>query len=658
MFKQIQAQVQKQFDKIEKAGGVFIVDSDPQKIWDTYLNSFSEEKKQHNNCNCCKDFLRKFGRIVGVEDGKLITLWDFTPEDEEYSEAIKNLRKYILSLKIKTIFLNDETNCGTKRNFDGNKAVYWDHFHLEIPRRFVNTDIPKNKGDAITERDLFERALSELTIDATETILQLIAQNSLYKGPEFEGLLQEFLSVQKEYAEIDKRSKLKDLFVWQKSREVSVSTRRIKNSAIGTLITSLSEGKDMERAVKSYEQVTAPANYKRPTALVTPKMVKSAQLKVKELGLEKALDRRLLDSTSLNVNNCLFSHQDSEIKDVFAEISQEQDVQARSLGKVDEISYSDFVDKILPTSDSVEVLLENRLLSNFVSLVGPREDKGKSLFKWNNNYSWSYSGEVTDSIKERVKKAGGKVDGVLRVSLSWSNHDDLDIHLVEPGGYHLYYGNRGTETPSGADLDVDMNAGHGESRAPVENICWEQLPKKNGKYKIYVHNFARRESTNVGFEVELEFNGETYHFSHPKNGTTNKKFDIVEFEYKNGQIKFNQKIKSELATHEKWGLKTNAFQKVNAITYSPNYWKEKIGNKHLFFLIDNCSPDEKIRPFYNEFLSEDLSEHRKVLEIVGSKLKVEETEEPLAGIGFSESQRNHVYVRVQNKFSRILKVTF
>ena len=46
----------------------------------------------------------------------------------------------------------------------------------------------------------------------------------------------------------------------------------------------------------------------------------------------------------------------------------------------------------------------------------------------------------TSYIKEKVKNAGGNVNGVLRCSLSWFNYDDLDIHVKEPGGNHIYYG--------------------------------------------------------------------------------------------------------------------------------------------------------------------------------------------------------------------------
>lgn len=48
----------------------------------------------------------------------------------------------------------------------------------------------------------------------------------------------------------------------------------------------------VEKAVKSYENIMAPSNYKRPTALITKKQIEAAQKKVEELGLTDALPRR------------------------------------------------------------------------------------------------------------------------------------------------------------------------------------------------------------------------------------------------------------------------------------------------------------------------------------------------------------------------------
>ena len=151
----------------------------------------------------------------------------------------------------------------------------------------------------------------------------------------------------------------------------------------------------------------------------------------------------------------------------------------------------------------MKVLVENRHLSNLVSLVGAVEE-GPTLFKWGSNIGWSYAGEVADSIKERVKAAGGNVVGVVRVSLSWHNHDDLDLHVTEPGGHEIYYGNKRQLSPTGGMLDVDMNAGSGTTREPVENITWQHMPPCAGSYQVKVHQFAQRETTNTGFEMEIE----------------------------------------------------------------------------------------------------------------------------------------------------------
>ena len=67
----------------------------------------------------------------------------------------------------------------------------------------------------------------------------------------------------------------------------------------------------------------------------------------------------------------------------------------------------------------VEAFVENKHASNFVSLIAPINRDSKSMFKWNNPLSWAYTGNITDSdIRKNVKDAGGKVDGVLRFSIS------------------------------------------------------------------------------------------------------------------------------------------------------------------------------------------------------------------------------------------------
>lgn len=140
-------------------------------------------------------------------------------------------------------------------------------------------------------------------------------------------------------------------------------------------------------------------------------------------------------------------------------------VNPKEFTKATEVSAQKFVTDILPGAKDVSILVENRHIPNFVTLTAPENPDANQLFKWNNNFAWVYNGSVADSFKEKVKAAGGNVNGFLRCSLHWFNYDDLDLHVTEPGGSEIYFGHKNGY--SGGVLDVDMNAGSGKTRDAV-----------------------------------------------------------------------------------------------------------------------------------------------------------------------------------------------
>jgi len=237
---------------------------------------------------------------------------------------------------------------------------------------------------------------------------------------------------------------LRDNYCWVASMTHRHITS-IRNSVIGTLLVDLEETSDLDGAVTRYERKVAPANYKRPTALATPRMIEEAKKKLEELGLMNSLERRYATERDLSVEDIFFTDKSSSVTDVFKEMSKGTLVNPKSFSKVEEVGIEDFIAKILPTAKVVELLVENPHLANLVSLVTSKEKNAKGLFKWGNNFSWSYTGGITDSIKERVKAAGGDVSGVLRFSIQWNEDGssivDLDAHAMEPGksGEHIYF---------------------------------------------------------------------------------------------------------------------------------------------------------------------------------------------------------------------------
>jgi fibronectin type III domain protein len=73
--------------------------------------------------------------------------------------------------------------------------------------------------------------------------------------------------------------------------------------------------------------------------------------------------------------------------------------------------------------------------------------------------------------------------GDVQVSVSWDAPSDVDLHVVEPGGNELYYGN--PSSPTGGQLDVDSNAACAIDGRQIENIRWGgQAPA--GSYTVRV----------------------------------------------------------------------------------------------------------------------------------------------------------------------------
>ncbi|HEY1076259.1 MAG TPA: hypothetical protein VGE51_06190 [Fontimonas sp.] len=104
-----------------------------------------------------------------------------------------------------------------------------------------------------------------------------------------------------------------------------------------------------------------------------------------------------------------------------------------------------------------------------------------------------------DSAGNVSNKGSGKViiarvgTGKLQFSLSWDAEVDLDLHVFEPNGNEVYYGNPGP-SGSGGVLDIDDLNGPGSSGRPagepegVENIFW-QATAPNGTYIVRVDYF-------------------------------------------------------------------------------------------------------------------------------------------------------------------------
>lgn len=665
---------------------LFEVDLDKDYLWNLYLDSFPEgtneiyRKRREYDCNCCRHFLKSMGSVVRIDQHNDIhTIFEFDTGSEVFQPVMDALDAYVKSKAITDVFLTSDRTVGTDKSHelcdDGSVNTY-EHFFLHIPVECIKKkdELGTIRGRLRDRKNVFKRSLDEISWDAANTVLELIESKALYRGEEWMNAIRDFKTYKTEYEMVPGHKK--NNWVWKWSGYAGDVVGKIRNHSIGVLLTDISNGMDLEEAVRRYERIVAPTNYKRPKAIFTKKMLDDAKKTVSELGYMDSLGRRFATLDDITVNNILFSNRDSAKKtggNVFDDMMSDVTVDAKKFSRIEEVDADKFVKDILPTAKELEVLLENKHGANMVSLIAPMNKDAKSMFKWNNGFSWSYAGNITDSdIRENVKMAGGNVEGVLRFSIQWNdgavpNDNDLDAHCVFKSigvNDHIFFAHERSYY-TGGFLDVDIRVPSHEvgGKAAVENIAWASKNKMPaGTYEFFVHQYAYRGGDD-GFRAEIEFDGNVYSYNYtgkiPTRNRSYVKVATVTLD-KNGDFSIEHHLNTQQSSRDIWGLKSNTFVPVSTVMYSPNYWDDQngIGHRHYFFMLKDCKNPDTPNGFYNEFLKHELEQHKRVFEALGSKMAVEQSDNQLSGLGFSATKRNDLIVRVRNDNMRVMRVKF
>jgi hypothetical protein len=697
-----------QFEKMCKTGKLFRVALTGQEVWDLYLNSFESDPKfrdpesSEHNCNFCKNFTRRYGNIVSIDEKfKIVSIFDIEV-DGEFAPVAKALNKAITSSKVKDIFFEtfdelkslpygtcSKSNSVFRLGVDKNVKRYtkeeaekfgvvkpneirtFNHMHLDLSKEFVDMSgksVESLMGEYRDAKNVFQKAMETISLDTLQLVKDLINQGSLLDGQTHLYKVEQYIGFKTQYDALS--AKQRDNWCWLTSYKLPIA--KFKNELMGVLCTELSEGEELNKACQSWNKRVDPVNYMKTTAPITKKQIAEAQKFVEENEYVESFNRRFATIDDIKVSEILHSNVgDGKLKSVsiFDGIKSTSTRHKRSeFDGIEEVSIEKFMKDILPSCTSVEAFLKNSHEGNMVSLTTANNSKSKPIFKWDNNYSWTFNGNLAgkSQIKEAVKSQGGKVDGVLRFSIMWAedaiDNSDLDAHCIEPNSTEISFRNR-TSYKTGGNLDIDITNPQGHKvqfkKDVVENITYPSLDRMdNGTYKFFVHQFSARSSK--GFKAEIEFNGElyTYVYNKPVSGNV----QVAEVTLKNGEFTIKHILpatEGEGVSKEIYGLETNQFHKVNLVCLSPNHWGENnVGNKHYFFMLDGCKSPVDIRSFHNENLIPELAAHRKVIEVLGATNTIPTTDKQLSGLGMNATVKDELIVKLSGNFKRVVKIRF
>ncbi len=100
--------------------------------------------------------------------------------------------------------------------------------------------------------------------------------------------------------------------------------------------------------------------------------------------------------------------------------------------------------------------------------------------------------------------------GDVQVSASWDAPSDVDLHVVDPRGEEIYYGN--TISASGGQLDLDSNAGCQIDNTNNENIRWLQGRAPIGTYIVRLDYWSNCGVASTNYVVTVNNGGSSQTF--------------------------------------------------------------------------------------------------------------------------------------------------
>ena len=708
-FKQFNTVIQQQFTAMQQFK-LFRLNISGSQIWDKYLAGFTPEQNPvfrdpnstTHTCNNDSNFIRRYGNIVAINNNmEIISMFDVDATGSIYEDTVRGIQEYIKTGKVIDVFfetfqeLNSLPYESCKKNQEvfqlgmektlkkytqeeadkfgkvNTETIYeFSHFHVFLNKAFVDMSgksVESIMGSYRDAKQVFLRAMQEIPVDTLELVRDLIVQGSLLNGDAHLFKVNEFIPLKQEYDTIP--ASQKDTWCWTKSYNLPIA--KFRNELIGTLCIELAEGKDINEACKTWNIRVDPVNYMKASAPITKLQIQQAEKFVEENNYTESFDRRFATIDDIDVSE--IKHMNVATKDekpvgLFAGVKPAVSTRHKraEFKDIETVNIDKFMSDILPTCTSIEMFLENRLQDHLVVLTTANNKNSKPIFKWSNNYSWTYNGNLAgkSQIDQEVKDKGGVVNAPFTFSVIWGDnnddHSDLDLWCEQPNkekigfntGFRKDSGNK--FSTCGGQLDVDDRGG--SKSVKVENIYFKDLSKlKSGVYKLWIHQFSARNSK--GFQAQVKLNGEVYQYEYPRE--VSGKVQIAEVTLQNGVFTIEHKLPETTSSKTLWSLDTNQFHKVNLACLSPNHWSDNnIGNKHYFFMLEGCKSDTSMRSFHNENLIGDLLEHRKVMEVLASTTMLQPTDKQLAGVGFNATVRDEVILKLTGSHKRVVKIQF
>ena len=105
-----------QYNELEAAiasaiqpGPLFQTDADPDTLWHAYLDNIREDRRQHYNCHCCRNFIQRVGGLVTIDETgrQRSAIWEFSPPGF-FLRSVESLHSLVQMAKVTGVFISSD----------------------------------------------------------------------------------------------------------------------------------------------------------------------------------------------------------------------------------------------------------------------------------------------------------------------------------------------------------------------------------------------------------------------------------------------------------------------------------------------------------------------------------------------------------------------
>jgi hypothetical protein len=649
-------------------------------LFDLFLSKLPAERQQHYTCRTCRRFMDRFGDLVTIDangDARSV-IWNEATAPAFFKSAVAAMKNVVAGSAVTGVFLNDESTWGTpttKASIDPAteqvKAPFeWHHMTVKANAKMVHKPTAllttnQAKAEKLHDREGLCRALDELSIDTVRTAHTYLTTGSLYRSEKCVTVAKWLLDLHEALVGAkNKHASVRDHLTWRAAALAPAGFCHVKSTMIGTLLEDI-DAKVNGVAKYSFAQIKArfdekmsAANYQRATVAPSAGNIAAAEKIIATMQATGSLDRRYAKLEDLLFTwrsashrlagvakaGAVFGHLTPKAPRATVATSLATDMPAMLM------TWDKFQRVVLPDAVSIDALVPASS-DRFVALV-TAQSESPPLLQWDteddrNPVSWYYHAGIDAEIKRRVIGAGGMYEGCdIRASLAWNNRNDLDIHVIAPNGEEVFFNNK--RARCGGWLDVDMNV-RGETETPCENIRWAKGGAARGRYTVFVENYSFHERSfqATPFRVELEVNGEVFHFDGvTPSGATHgsSRITVAMFDYIPGHklAATPPGLRAPQTNGRGWNVTPGTWAKITGIVASPNLWGATPltqHGRHMFFLLEGCrdTTEGVGRGFFVETLRSEFHSIRSTLEAYAAGATIDGAEQATAcGIGMKE----------------------